>query len=531
MLLKMNVYFSFFFILIVGVNLQAKEQINLDENSRFKDSTLTRLTQELEVLKKDGALNVLAKKHLQLGDFFKESEVFTEAIAQYTSALKVAEQDKKDSLQIILKNRIGYIYLSLKNYKKAENFLLQSIASAQQYQFFRAEAIAEEILGTCFEKKRDYLKALQHQQRSLELFEELEDAEGIAIVYENIGSVYEDLNQYDDALSYFLKANDYYQNVKNVQQVNVINNIGDVYRKTQRYPQALSYTQKALQLAENFEDKHQIGSAHKDLAKTYVLLKDHQKAYEHLYAYNQIQEREFYTQNFRQLNVLQTLYETEKKETQIELLTEQNKINEANQNLILLGGGAVLFFSGLSFLFINRKRKEKSKLQAYEQLVLQAELDKKAIEEKKLQDEIKLKTASLSKYSLNIAQKNKLLSDLSATLKKMSNRSKMDTQTKIKELAKELDFALQQEDEWDEFMNFFEDVHPQFFKDLAKVATSKLTSSELRLAMLLRLNLSSKEISSILRVTPDSVRVARYRLRKKLPINSKQELVHFLMNL
>ena len=113
----------------------------------------------------------------------------------------------------------------------------------------------------------------------------------------------------------------------------------------------------------------------------------------------------------------------------------------------------------------------------------------------------------------------------------MSSRSKMDTQSKIKDLAKELDFALQQEDEWDEFMNFFEDVHPQFFKDLAQAAISKLSSAELRLAMLLRLNLSSKEIASILRVTPDSVRVARYRLRKKLPINSKQELVHFLMNL
>ncbi|MEO2060772.1 MAG: tetratricopeptide repeat protein [Mesonia sp.] len=313
--------------------------------------------------------------------------------------------------------------------------------------------------------------------------------------------------------------------------MNVLNNIGDVYRKTKRYQEALGYTNEALKLAEAFENKHQIESAHKDLAKTYVLLQDFETAYQHLFEYNQLQEEEFYTQNFRQLNVLQTIYETEQKEAQIELLTEQNSINEANQDLMLFGGGAILFVSGISFLFMNRKRKEKTKLQAYEQRVLQAELEKKAIEEKKLQDEIQLKTASLSKYSLNIAQKNKLLSDLSSTLKKMSSRSKMDTQSKIKELAKELDFALQQEDEWDEFMHFFEDVHPQFFKDLAKSATSKLSSAELRLAMLLRLNLSSKEIASILRVTPDSVRVARYRLRKKLPINSKQELVHFLMNL
>ncbi len=500
-------------------------------NDELQDSVFYQYKNELEIAKKNNSVLKITEKHLQLGDFFQETEVYTEAIEQYTSALKIAEQQQQDSLQIILKNRIGNIYLAIKNYDKAEAFLIESIESAQKQKFIKAEAVAEEILGSCLEKESNYLKALEHQQRSLELFTQLDDEEGIATVNENIGSIYEDLNQFEKAHEYFLKSHKYFQKIKSEKQINVLNNIGDVYRKTNRYEEALGYTQKALRLAEKFDEKHQIESAHKDLAKTYALLEDHQNAYEHLWQYNQIQEQQFYTQNFRQLNVLQTIYETEQKEAQIELLTQQNTINEANQNLILLGGGVVLLVSGVSFLFMNRKRKEKTKLQAYEQRVLQAELEKKAIEEKKLQDEIQLKTASLSKYSLNIAQKNKLLSDLSATLKKMSSRSKMDTQTKIKDLAKELDFALQQEDEWDEFMNFFEDVHPQFFKDLAQSATSKLSSAELRLAMLLRLNLSSKEIASILRVTPDSVRVARYRLRKKLPINSKQELVHFLMNL
>ncbi|WP_121665860.1 tetratricopeptide repeat protein [Mesonia aquimarina] len=503
----------------------------MNEKVQFSDSLFHQFKNELDVAKKKEATFLIAQKHLQLGDFFQEAEVFTEAVDQYTSALKIAKTQHEDSLQVILKNRLGNIYLALKNYKKAERYLLRSVAQAQQYKFVKAEAIAEEILGSCFEKEGDYLKALKHQQRSLKLFEQSKDKEGIAIVNENIGSIYEDLNQFEKAHQYFLKSYDYFVIVNNGKQINVLNNIGDVYRKTGRYKKALDYTTKALHLAEKFNENHQIESAHKDLAKTYAFLKDYKTAYQHLFQYNKIQEELFYKQNFRQLNVLQTIYETEQKEAQIELLTKQNAINKANQNLMLLGGGAFLIVSGISFLFMNRKRKEKTKLQAYEQRVLQAELDKKEIEEKKLQGEIQLKTASLSKYSLNIAQKNKLLSDLSATLKKMSSRSKMDTQTKIKDLAKELDFALQQEDEWDEFMNFFEDIHPQFFKDLSSIATSKLSSAELRLAMLLRLNLSSKEIASILRVTPDSVRVARYRFRKKLPINSKQELVHFLMNL
>ena len=107
----------------------------------------------------------------------------------------------------------------------------------------------------------------------------------------------------------------------------------------------------------------------------------------------------------------------------------------------------------------------------------------------------------------------------------------MDTSSKIKELVKEIDFNLKQEQEWDEFMTFFKEIHPEFIKKLSALSENSLSPAELRLGMLLRLNLSSKEIASILRVTPDSVRVARYRLRKKLPIDQKDELVNFMIEL
>lgn len=522
---------TFFFCVFYSFFLVAQEREKVANNHEFQDSIFYLFKDQLEIAKKKSDSILISEKYIQLGDYFQLSEVYGEAIEQYNLALKITTKNNQDSLNILLNNRIAHIYLTLKNYEKAKNILLNNIDKAQQVKQTKSEAVAEGILGSCLEKEGNYLEALTHQKNSLKLFEEIKDQEGIAVVNENIGSIYEDLTQFNLAHEYFEKSLRYFETQNGVQQINVLNNIGDVYRKTGEYKKALSYTEKALALAEVYKDHHQIESAHRDLAKNYALQQNHAKAYLHLSVYSDLKEEQFLKQNFRQLNVLQTIYETEQKETQIELLTKQNTINEANHNFMLLGGVALLFLIGVSFFFINRKRKEKSKLQNYKQRMLQAELDKKEIEEKKLQDVIQLKTASLSKYSLNIAQKNKLITDLSSTLKKMSTRSKMDTQAKLKELAKELDFALQQEDEWDEFMSFFEDVHPQFFKELSKKANSKLTSSELRLAMLLRLNLSSKEIASILRVTPDSVRVARYRLRKKLPINSKQELVHFFMNL
>ena len=245
--------------------------------------------------------------------------------------------------------------------------------------------------------------------------------------------------------------------------------------------------------------------------------------------YEQLQEEGFYSQNFKQLNTLQTIFDTRQKESEIALLKQENKVSQAKQNMLIFGVFLFILLSGISFFFYNRKRKESAKIQAYEQKLLKLELDRKAIEEKKLQDEIMLKTASLSKYSLNMAQKNKMIAETSSTLQNLASRSSMDPVPKIKSLAKELDKSLSEEQEWEEFMSFFQEIRPQFIKELSKRATAKLSSTELRLAMLLRLNLSSKEIAAILRVTPDSVRVARYRLRRKLPIEPKQELVNFML--
>lgn len=44
----------------------------------------------------------------------------------------------------------------------------------------------------------------------------------------------------------------------------------------------------------------------------------------------------------------------------------------------------------------------------------------------------------------------------------------------------------------------------------------RLTSYDIRLCTYLRSNLSTKEIATLLNITPDSVKKAKHRLRKKL---------------
>ena len=56
----------------------------------------------------------------------------------------------------------------------------------------------------------------------------------------------------------------------------------------------------------------------------------------------------------------------------------------------------------------------------------------------------------------------------------------------------------------------------------------ELTEGELQLASLLRLKLNTKEIARLKNISPDSVKVLRYRLRKKFSLNNKMNIVDFL---
>ena len=86
------------------------------------------------------------------------------------------------------------------------------------------------------------------------------------------------------------------------------------------------------------------------------------------------------------------------------------------------------------------------------------------------------------------------------------------------------------DDGWKAFSKSFNTLHPHFEKKLLEKHSS-LTPSEIKISILSRLGLSLKELSGLLHVTPESIRVSRSRLRKKLELDSKQNLQAYLTTL
>ena len=81
-------------------------------------------------------------------------------------------------------------------------------------------------------------------------------------------------------------------------------------------------------------------------------------------------------------------------------------------------------------------------------------------------------------------------------------------------------------DTWDEFEVRFKEVHANFYNRLSNEFPD-LTAQELRLCAFLRLNMTNKEIAAITYQSLDSLKTARYRLRKKLGLDRDENLVAF----
>ena len=83
-------------------------------------------------------------------------------------------------------------------------------------------------------------------------------------------------------------------------------------------------------------------------------------------------------------------------------------------------------------------------------------------------------------------------------------------------------------EDWKRFEVNFKELHEDFFERLLK-EFPKLTPKDLKLCAYLKMNLSSKEIAPLMGISLRGVEIHRYRLRKKLQIETSEYLSSFLI--
>ncbi len=126
-------------------------------------------------------------------------------------------------------------------------------------------------------------------------------------------------------------------------------------------------------------------------------------------------------------------------------------------------------------------------------------------------------------FSTQLLHYKQYLKEVKADL----NFIKTDNNKALNSTIKQIDFIIENNQEWEQLKLHFDAVFNGFYDQLLSKCPT-LTETELRHCMFIKLHIQTKEIARILNVDPRSVQTARYRIKKKLNLTENQDLRSFL---
>lgn len=479
---------------------------------------------------KDDYLAAIA--YTKIGELYYHQAAYLQALDNFYKAESLFRKQQQPLQMGAIWIKIGNTNFYNKQYAVSLEAFEQALSFYKSVKNKAGMAHAFSHIGQVHEKTEKLQEAKRYQYLALEHLTDEDDLTLTAKIYENLGSIHEDRFQLDSALHYFQKALE--TSTDNAAKIEIINNLGDVFRKTGDYPMALWRTRQAASLAKELNEQYQLASAYRDLAKTFSLVGQHDSAFYYSEVGREIHSNIYSEDNAKQLTILQTLFELEQKDDAIIRYERERKIHST---MLLFGSAIVLLLVFLGISVFSRQRlkisnekklnEQNQKLYDIEKRAMETELHNKKLKAENLRNELELKGKELTSHTLHLIQKNQLLEELKEKLNTIVKSDKRDQRKELKQIMNLIQLNHNQDKSWDGFRAVFERVHEHFFDGLRKHSAT-LTSSDLRLAALLKMNLPSADIATMLGISQDSLRIARYRLRKKLNLPEGESLSSFI---
>lgn len=364
-------------------------------------------------------------------------------------------------------------------------------------------------------------------------------------LYANMGSAYSDLGELDSAEAYLQLAHSGAAEIQRYDiQANAAGSLGNIYSELQDYDKSITYFTEAMNLFKMFNHDHSVALCEMALANGYAktgkfelsdnYLKSAERKVDSLnndnlrFEYYTIQyelksvEKDYKSaliafQNLTSIKDTIQNSDNEKKIEELEIRYNTKWVNRENEQLKIDANIktilneriryiyilAIILLIGILLVFFFANLSAKRKLL----------LKKSEIEQAKLKQKLLMQNLTEAKNA--ILSKNQLLTEL---------ERKLTTEIDYTEVSKKLLDKISLTQEWAEFTIEFNALYHNFFNHLTNISNSALTKNDLRLASLIKLSLSNKEIAGLLFISADSVKKAKNRLAKKLNLTADKTL-------
>lgn len=319
----------------------------------------------LSLAKANDLQKILYKGYNHLGITYQNLGNYNKSLEYYFQSLAIREalQDQR-AISICFTN-IGMVFQLSGKYDDAQNYFFKALTIDRKNNDEQGIMINLLNIGVVHQKKKAFTKALVYFNEAIEISIKLKFKKDEAVLLGNIGSTLRQQGQLNESLPYLLSALEL-QTVFNMEQslAHTHNNLAETYLLLNKIDSSKSYAEKAIDLSAKSGELNQLRYGYQNLSDSYRKLGDYKNAYTFYVKSVNTKDSLFSIEKSRQVEELQITYETEKKEQEITLLSQQNKAAAFRRDSYAALAGLILI---VGFLFYyNQRLKTKKNRQLLE---------------------------------------------------------------------------------------------------------------------------------------------------------------------
>jgi len=476
--------------------------------------SIIHFNQALAIYTEVDDLKGICSAYSNLGSAHRSRGDLSSAISYQTKALSIAESLKDtSSIQRCLQN-IGTIYSDLGDIKKALIYFEKNLKGGNTKGNARHQMIALNNVATCHQDMGNYEAALKYLTQGLKLEEANPEKRVKSTMLEGIGQAKLSLGDTVNAMQSFKHALSIHKEIQDNERVALdLLNIAKIHLNKGMLDSAEIYSTESLEIAQKIESVILIADISQLRFELFKIQGDTNKAFkmlEMMVTYrdilkNEETERAVIRQEFKYKYELQKSLDEKQKKI-------DEKLNRIKITSILIALGVVIIF----FLFyrsnVIKKRKLQNQLTANEKEILNL----------KIQEE----NRNVQALSHELLVKQDFSEKLINQLGQIESLSKPEIKNIEFFIQNELDVKSSRA----ELQNKMGNLSSNFYNEL-KIKHPNLSDIEIKVAAMVVMNMSNKEISISRNMEPSSVRVAKNRIKKKIGLPADTSLSDYLTGL
>lgn len=557
-----------YFTEIIGDNKDASDEIMRSYFSNISflynrgidvDKAEYYLLKAAEISNKSDNQNDIYQDQAYLGALYANIGDYPKAIDHYEQAMLIArQQNNSNKISYILQN-LGLCYNANGDLQKGVDMIFDGIKLFINKDDQKAIAKAYQHLGRMMIKWHNFKDADKYLQQAAKLHKETnfnveesidyinlavskyhqQEADSSLIYLEKLNTIPTLKASTNNECMYFLNKAYVHLNLQNkplLAKENMQKAI-ELVKKTNS-PSIRTYIQKLqgsyyLALDSVEQAKKHLVNAWNNHKSTSMLIDQATIAKQLSSAYKKLHQTDsayFYLQKADSINAklhlredVLTLYKKDndfvvylaKKEQAV--LTKENK-RLSNRIILIRVFYILLSASVVGFLIVFIKKRTKR---------YKSEIHKKDTHRKQLQKQSKLDKSIIDKNNKLIQAKESIIAELNEKL--LNSKFNAKSTDDFNEIEALLNAKLTTEEDWDQYLQLFTLKNPSFIPEL-KNRFPKLSRNEIKIFILIKLGLTTREMAGILMISTSSVNTARYRLRKKLNLDTDQKIEDIIEN-